>query len=116
MNLALTPLLRGEARPAGREFLFREMNFYAPDFFSPQRTARDARPKLLLDLRPPEGRQAVELFDLATDPWETNLPSPIKPTMRLLGRRIACSNSWFSIWSNILATTSGWRLPLSVAR
>jgi N-sulfoglucosamine sulfohydrolase len=66
----LQPLLRGQS-PAWREFLFTEMNFHLPTDFLPQRTVRDARHKLVLNLRPASGTPDVELYDLVTDPWET---------------------------------------------
>jgi len=70
VGTALQPLL-----PAGpttwREFLFTEMNFHGPDNFLPQRSVRDARFKLLVNLAPTEGQAPVELFDLQSDPDET---------------------------------------------
>lgn len=66
----LQSLLRGET-VKWRDLLFTEMNFHEPDMIKPQRTVRDARYKLLLNLAP-IGRQApVELFDLQSDPDET---------------------------------------------
>lgn len=67
---SLQPLLTGEPAP-WREFLFTEMNFHEPDIFKPQRTVRDARHKLLLNLAPLPGQASVELFDLQADPGET---------------------------------------------
>ncbi|MFA6560403.1 MAG: sulfatase [Verrucomicrobiia bacterium] len=96
VGTALQPLLRGE--PGGkdwREFLFTEENFHEPQMFRGQRSVRDARYKLLLNLVTSDhgheseefldfesggvnvgsltaGRLApVELFDLQTDPNET---------------------------------------------
>ena len=67
----LQPLLRsGEAK--WREFLFTEMNFHEPQIFRPQRTVRDARHKLVLNLLPEEGQAPRELFDLTADPDETH--------------------------------------------
>ncbi len=66
---SITALLRGESVP-WREFLFTEMNYHVPDTFKPQRTVRDVRHKLLLNLDPTGGQPAVELFDLETDPGE----------------------------------------------
>lgn len=66
----LQPLLAGEKAP-WREFLFTEMNFHAANMYWPQRTARDDRYKLLLNLVSTEGQAAVELFDLEADPGET---------------------------------------------
>jgi len=54
-----------------REFLFTEMNFHEPQILRAQRTARDARYKLLLNLTLEENQSPVELFDLETDPGET---------------------------------------------
>jgi N-sulfoglucosamine sulfohydrolase len=54
-----------------REFLFTEMNFHTLDFFNPQRTVRDTRFKLMLNLLPADGQAPVELFDLQNDPGET---------------------------------------------
>jgi len=65
----LQPLLRGES-PPWREFLFTEMNFHAPVQYRPQRTVRDDRYKLLLNLAPEQNQAPVELYDLANDPDE----------------------------------------------
>lgn len=54
-----------------REFLFTEMNFHEPQILRVQRTVRDARYKLLLNLTVAEDQLPVELFDLQTDPDET---------------------------------------------
>jgi len=66
----LRPLLRGE-RTRWREHLFTEMNFHEPQQFRGQRTVRDGRHKLVLNLVVGEGQAPVELFDLQADPWET---------------------------------------------
>ncbi len=66
----LTPLL-GDASPAWRELLFTEMTFHQPNQFAPQRTVRDGRYKLLLNLVPRADQAPVELFDLQTDSEET---------------------------------------------
>jgi N-sulfoglucosamine sulfohydrolase len=66
----LQPLLSG-ASPAWRELLFSEMNFHEPQQCVPQRTVRDGRYKLLLNLAPKADQAPVELFDLQSDPWET---------------------------------------------
>jgi len=71
VGTSLLPLLRGEPCADWREFLFTEMNFHTPDLFRPQRSARDRRYKLLLNLIPEQGQSPVELFDLQTDPNET---------------------------------------------
>jgi len=95
VGTALQPLLRGEPGKNWREFLFTEMNFHEPQMFRGQRTVRDARYKLLLNLVTSHhgheseeledfesggvnvgsltaGNQTpVELFDLQTDPDET---------------------------------------------
>lgn len=70
VGTALQPLLFDEPAP-WREFLFTEMNFHTPDMFNPQRTVRDPRFKLLLNLAPAKGQEGVELFDLQKDPGET---------------------------------------------
>ena len=62
-----TPLFGGAPRPV----LFTEMNFHEPQIFRPQRSARDDRYKLLLNLRPGADQAAVELFDLQADPGES---------------------------------------------
>ncbi|MCX7886275.1 MAG: sulfatase [Verrucomicrobiae bacterium] len=71
VGTSFLPLLRGESGENWREFLFTEMNFHTPFLFRPQRTVRDRRYKLLLNLLPEEGQAPVELFDLQTDPDET---------------------------------------------
>jgi arylsulfatase A-like enzyme len=91
---ALQPLLRGEPAKDWREFLFTEENFHEPQMFHGQRSVRDGRYKLLLNLvtfqphsevrsdpvtrewwvdvgLPAPGQSPVELFDLQTDPDET---------------------------------------------
>jgi arylsulfatase A-like enzyme len=90
---ALQPLLRGEPAKDWREFLFTEENFHEPQMFHGQRTVRDGRYKLLLNLvthtphsemraDPVTGewwvevgltspQSPVELFDLQADPSET---------------------------------------------
>ena len=57
--------------PPWRELLFTEMTFHQPNQFAPQRTVRDSRYKLLLNLVPRADQAAVEQFDLQTDPGET---------------------------------------------
>ena len=57
--------------PARREFLFTEMNFHEPQQCKPQRSVRDTRYKLLMNLAAGEGQAPVELFDLESDPGET---------------------------------------------
>jgi arylsulfatase A-like enzyme len=69
---SLQPLLRGRDRPPWREFLFTEMNFHTANMYQPQRTVRDDRFKLLLDLASPADRAEMELYDLQNDPGETN--------------------------------------------
>lgn len=92
---ALQPLLRGEPGKGWREFLFTEENFHEPQMFHGQRTVRDGRYKLLLNLvtfkphaevradpvtrewwvdvgLPAPGQAPVELFDLKADPDELN--------------------------------------------
>ncbi|MCU0913501.1 MAG: sulfatase [Planctomycetes bacterium] len=66
---SLAPLLGGASVP-WREFLFTEMNFHQPNQFAPQRTVRDSRYKLLLNLAPRADQAPVELFDLQNDPEE----------------------------------------------
>lgn len=94
VGTALQPLLRGEPGKDWREFLFTEENFHEPQMFHAQRSVRDARHKLLLNLAPftphserrsdpvtgewwgsvdltPPVQAPVELFDLQADPRET---------------------------------------------
>ena len=90
---ALQPLLRGGPANDWREFLFTEENFHEPQMFHGQRTVRDGRYKLLLNLATfqphsemrsdsvtgewwvevglTSPQSPVELFDLQTDPDET---------------------------------------------
>lgn len=68
---ALQPLLHGESATDWRDLLFTEMNFHTPDVFRPQRTVRDRRYKLVLNLAPAADVAAMELFDLQNDPNET---------------------------------------------
>ena len=70
VGAALQPLLRGDPCKDWREFLFTEMNFHEPQIFRGQRTVRDRRHKLMLNLAPSEGVAPVELFDLENDPGE----------------------------------------------
>lgn len=56
---------------SAREFLFTEMNFHEPQILRVQRSVRNARFKLLLNLTPAPDQASVELFDLRTDPGET---------------------------------------------
>jgi N-sulfoglucosamine sulfohydrolase len=67
----LQPLLRGETKPLWREHLFAEMNFHTANMYRPQRTVRDDRFKLLLNLAPSADQADVELYDLQKDPGET---------------------------------------------
>lgn len=68
-GMPLQPLLRDQ--PATwQSFLFTEMNFHEPDQCKPVRAVRDDRFKLLVNLAPPEGQPATELFDLQADPGE----------------------------------------------
>jgi N-sulfoglucosamine sulfohydrolase len=69
---SLQPLLCGEEKPAWREYLFTEMNFHTANMYRPQRTVRDDRFKLLLDLAPLADRAGIELYDLQNDPGEMN--------------------------------------------
>jgi arylsulfatase A-like enzyme len=66
---SLLPLLRGGS-PTGRQYLFTEMNFQEPDTFRPQRTVRDDRNKLVVNLSPERDQSPAELFDLQGDPEE----------------------------------------------
>ncbi len=68
----LQPLLKGEPSPHWREYLFTEMNFHTANMYLPQRTVRDDRYKLLLNLQPHADQDPVELFDLQNDPGEAN--------------------------------------------
>lgn len=89
----LQPLLRGE-EVKWREFLFTEMNFHAPDFFNPQRTVRDTRFKLMLNLLPTEGQVPVELFDLQNDPGETKNLADDPAHAETRARLEAAMKSW----------------------
>jgi arylsulfatase A-like enzyme len=53
-------------------YLFTEMNFHTANMYRPQRTVRDDRYKLLLDLAPSADQAEIELYDLQNDPGETN--------------------------------------------
>lgn len=55
---------------SAREFLFTEMNFHEPQILRVQRSVRNERFKLLLNLTPAPDQAPVELFDLRTDPGE----------------------------------------------
>lgn len=66
----LQPLLRGDPCKDWREFLFTEMNFHEPQIFRGQRTVRDRRYKLVLNLVTVADQPTVELFDLQNDPDE----------------------------------------------
>ncbi len=66
---SLTALL-GDGPTSWREFLFTEMNFHTANHFAPQRTVRDDRHKLVLNLMPRADQAPVELFDLRDDPEE----------------------------------------------
>lgn len=66
----LQPLLRGDPCQGWREFLFTEMNFHEPQIFRGQRTVRDRRYKLVLNLVTVADQPTVELFDLQNDPDE----------------------------------------------
>ncbi|MBN2450970.1 MAG: sulfatase [Lentisphaeria bacterium] len=69
-GMALQPLF-GTGSATWREYLFTEMNWHEPSILKVQRTVRDARHKLLLNLTPAEDQEPVELFDLEADPGET---------------------------------------------
>ena len=68
-GLSLVHLLRGESSSL-RRYLFTEMNFHMPQQFLPQRTVRDERYKLLVNLTPKGKQTPIELFDLQRDPRE----------------------------------------------
>jgi len=92
-GVPLIPLLRGDSTQ-WREFLFTEMSFHTANYFMPQRTVRDDRYKLLLNLAQRADRAQVELFDLQTDPEETkNLAGDreLDSTQRRLERAL---NRW----------------------
>jgi len=55
---------------AKREFLFTEMNFHEPQILRVQRSVRDDRFKLLLNLTAAADQSPVELFNLKSDPGE----------------------------------------------
>ena len=85
----LQPLLRGES-PAWRELLFTEMNFHEPQQCLPQRSVRDTRYKLLVNLAPKPEQSPVVLFDLQADPWETkNLAG--EPSLAAVRERLAAA-------------------------
>jgi N-sulfoglucosamine sulfohydrolase len=67
----LQPLFEPAPAKAWREYLFTEGNFHTANMYRPQRTVRDDRFKLLLNLQPSSDQDAVELFDLRDDPGET---------------------------------------------
>jgi len=56
---------------SAREFLFTEMNFHEPQILRVQRSVRNERFKLVLNLMPAPDQAPVELFDLRADPGET---------------------------------------------
>lgn len=72
-DLAVPEEVAGQALfPASaREFLFTEMNFHEPQILRVQRSVRNERFKLLLNLTPAPDQEPVELFDLQADPGET---------------------------------------------
>lgn len=90
---SLATLLQGKPS-AWREFLFTEMNFHSPDMFRPQRTVRDARYKLILNLVPEQGQAAVELFDLSTDPDEAKNLATDPAHAKQLQRLQAALDQW----------------------
>lgn len=67
----LQPLFEATPPKEWREYLFTEGNFHTANMYRPQRTVRDDRFKLLLNLEPSSDQEAVELFDLRDDPGET---------------------------------------------
>jgi len=67
----LQPLFEEAPLKTWREYLFTEGNFHTANMYQPQRTVRDDRFKLLLNLLPSADQDAVELFDLREDPGET---------------------------------------------
>ena len=79
---------------AAREFLFTEMNFHEPQILRVQRSVRNERFKLLLNLTPAPDQAPVELFDLRADPGETkNLAS--EPTCADVRRQLeAALQTW----------------------
>ena len=91
---SLTPLLRA-GKPEWREFLFTEMNFHTANHFIPQRTVRDDRYKLVLNLMPREDQAPVELFDLRNDPGET--------------RNLAGDGAWTSTRRRLEAAMTQWQ-------
>ena len=93
VGAALQPLLHGED-VRWREFLFTEMNFHTPDVFYPQRTVRDVRFKLLLNLAPAEDQAPVELFDLQNDPGETKNLAGDPTHAETRGRLEAALKAW----------------------
>ncbi len=87
-GLSLTPLLGGvELSREWRTFLFTEMNFHQANQFAPQRTVRDDRYKLVLNLTPRGDQAPIELFDLRDDAEETrNLAD--EPELAAVRRRL----------------------------
>ncbi|MFO1127818.1 MAG: sulfatase [Rhodospirillales bacterium] len=72
---SLMPIIRGEAVPGWRRYLFAEMEYHNTSLFKPSRAVRDERYKLIRSYPPlNRGVGNLMLFDLANDRLEkTNL-------------------------------------------
>ena len=88
----LQPLFEKTPSKAWREYLFTEGNFHTANMYQPQRTVRDDRFKLLLNLQPTSDQAPVELFDLRDDPGETkNLATVAAYSKQLICRKFGHS-------------------------
>jgi hypothetical protein len=90
-GVAGQPLLPNSAR----EFLFTEMNFHEPQILRVQRSVRNEHFKLLLNLTPVPDQAPVELFDLRTDPGET--------------QNLADDATWAEVRRQLEAALQAWR-------
>ncbi|MHB8898167.1 MAG: sulfatase family protein [Thermoguttaceae bacterium] len=77
-----------------RELLFTEMNFHEPQIVRLQRSVRDDRFKLLLNLMPDPDQEPVELFDLQADPGETRNLAGDANRAEIRGRLETALQAW----------------------